>query len=113
MCVLADELDLARELGDGLTVELGRIGNARASAAATLAEAEGRLDDASALYDEALRRWRAFGGVPGLAGALLGKGRCLVARGDAGAGTTLREAHELFAGMGDLAGVAESEQLLG
>jgi class 3 adenylate cyclase/tetratricopeptide (TPR) repeat protein len=113
MCVLADELDLARELGDGLTVELGRIGNARASAAATLAEAEGRFDDALALYDEALRRWRAFGGFPGLADALLGKGRCLVARGDAGAATPLREAHELFARMGDLAGVAESEQLLG
>ena len=48
MCASADALDLARELADGLTVELGRIGSARVAAAAALAEAEGRASEAVA-----------------------------------------------------------------
>ena len=111
MCASADALDLARELAEGLTVDLGRIGSARAAAAAILAEAEGRPFDALPLYEAAQRRWRDFGGVPGLADALLGHGRCLVTLARP-AHTPLAEAHELYASMGDVAGQAESAKLL-
>ena len=112
MCASADALDLARELADGLTVELGRIGSARVAAAAALAEAEGRASEALPLYENAQRRWRDFGCVPGLANALLGHGRCLVALDRPDAGSPLTEAHELYAQMGDVAGQAESVKLL-
>jgi class 3 adenylate cyclase/tetratricopeptide (TPR) repeat protein len=112
ICAQADALDLARELGDGLTVELGRIGSARAAGAAALAEAEGRVADALNLYDEAQRRWRDFGGVPSLADALLGRGRCLITLGRPEAASALTEAKDLFARMGDVAGLAESAKLL-
>ena len=111
MCASADALELARELADGLTVELGRIGSARAAAAAMLAEAEGRASDALPLYEEAEQRWRDFGGVPGLADALLGHGRCLVAL-NRPARSQLTEARELYVRMGDVAGEAESTRLL-
>ena len=58
------------------------------------------------------RRWRDFGGVPGLADALLGRGRCLVALGRPGAEAPLTEARELFAKTGDVSGLAESATLL-
>ena len=112
MCVLAGALDLARELSAGLTVELGRIGSARAGAAAALAEAEGHLPEAVALYEAAARRWRDFGSVPGLADTLLGQGRCLVMLDLPEAGPPLTEARELFAKLGDVAGLAESAKLL-
>ena len=112
MCASADALDLAHELADGLTVELGRIGNARVAAAAALAEAEGRESDAVPLYEAAQRRWRDFGCVPGLADALLGHGRCLVALDRPKAASPLIEACELYAQMGDVAGQAESVKLL-
>jgi class 3 adenylate cyclase len=112
MCVVADTLDLARELADGLTVDLGRIGCARAAAAAALAEGEGRASDALPLYEQAQRRWREFGSVVGLAEALLGSGRCLVALSRPGAVAALNDARELYAQLGDVVGQAESSRLL-
>ena len=43
------------------------------------------------------RRWREFGNVPERAYALLGRGRCLIALGHAGAEVPLAEARDLFA----------------
>ena len=100
------------ELADGLTVELGRVGSARTAAAAVLAEAEKRVPEALALYEQAAKRWRDFGCAPGRAEALLGQGRCLISLEKRGAEEPLAEAHDLFASMGHRAGLAEAENLL-
>jgi hypothetical protein len=112
MCASAGALDVARELAAGLTADLGRIGCARIAAAAELAEAEGHASEAVELHAEAQRRWRDFGGVPGLAAALLGQGRCLVGLDGSGARPPLSEAHELFTRLGDVEGAAEAARLL-
>lgn len=111
ICARRRVLDLARRLADGLVVDLGRTGCARTAAAAVLAEAEGRVSEAIALYEQAETRWQAFGSIPGRAEALLGRGRCLVSLGR-GAEVELDEARELFASMGHQAGLAEVDQLL-
>jgi len=112
LCVSLDALDLARELADGLTVDLGRIGAARTAAAAELAEAERRPADAIELFAEAQRRWRPLGAVPMLAAALLGEGRCRVALADDRAAAPLTEALGVFDGLGDVAGAAETRDLI-
>src|SRR5204862_2962279 len=96
VCTSAGELDLARELNDGLSVDIGRVGIARAAAAAVLAEAEGRIADAAKLYEEAARRWRDFGCVPGLSEALIGQSRCLVGAGTSGAAMPYAESSDMF-----------------
>lgn len=112
LCTSAGAFDLARELADGMTADIGRIGCARTAAAAELAEAEGRTSEALELHADAERRWRDFGGVPGLAAALLGQARCSLLLNRAGAQTSLDEARELFAQLGDVTGVAQSAELL-
>ncbi len=112
VCAAVDALDLARELADGLTVELGRTGCSRVAAAAFLAEADGRHPEALALHEEAAARWDSFGSPTGKADALLGQGRCLLALGRDGT-APLTEARELLASMGAAAGVAEVAELLG
>lgn len=99
---------MTHEMAAGLSVDLGRTGCARTAAAAELREAEGGTAEALELHFDAQRRWRDFGGVPGLAAALLGEGRCLVALGRPGAAASLAEAGELYAGMGDVTGRAET-----
>jgi predicted ATPase/class 3 adenylate cyclase len=111
ICVPAD-LDLARSLADGLSIDVGRVGSARVAAAAVLAEAEGRIPDALALYEEAAARWLDVSCVPGRADALLGKGRCLLSSADAGAELPLAEARDLFRSMGYKAAFAATEELL-
>jgi class 3 adenylate cyclase/tetratricopeptide (TPR) repeat protein len=112
ICVQRDDLDLARELAGGMSVDIGRVGAARVAAAAVLTEAEGRTPEALALYEQAATRWREFGGVPGRAEALLGQGRCLITLGRRGAKQRLTEARDLFASMGYKAALAEAESLL-
>jgi tetratricopeptide (TPR) repeat protein len=112
VCVLNDALDLAHELAEGLTVDLGRIGSARVAAAAVLAEADDRIPEALALYEQAAKRWHDLGCVPGRAEALLAHGRCLITLGRQGAEHPLTEARDLFASMGYQAGLGESEHLL-
>jgi class 3 adenylate cyclase len=111
-CTATSALDLARELAEGLTVDLGRIGCARTAAAAVLAEAEGRIPEALAIYEQAAARWQVFGSAPGRAEALLGQGRCLSSLGQRGAEEPLTEARDLFASMGHQAGLADTENLL-
>ena len=111
MCVLAGKADLAKELGGEPTVDVGRAGAARTSAAATLKETEERHADALPLYEDSARRWRKATGLPEVAAALLGSARCLIALDRSGADAPLAEARELFAAMGDNAGLAETEEL--
>ena len=111
LCVLARERELAEELRAGLSVDTGRVGSARASAAGMLAEADGRMEEALSLYDEAVRRWRELTGLTNVAAALLGQARCLIALDRPGADAALAEARELFASMGDRTGLAETDEL--
>jgi tetratricopeptide (TPR) repeat protein len=111
-CTAADALDLARELAAGLSLDHGRVGSARVAAAAILAEAEGRAADALTLYEQAATRWRDVSCVVGRADALLGRGRCLISLGRAGADVPLGEARDLFASMDYRLALAEAEQLL-
>jgi tetratricopeptide (TPR) repeat protein len=110
VCIATGAHDLAHTLADCLTVDIGRIGCSRVAAAAALAEAESRVPEALALYEEAAGRWLDFGGVVGRADALLGLGRCLDSLGRPGAGEPLREARELFAAMGHVVGRAEADR---
>jgi tetratricopeptide (TPR) repeat protein len=111
VCALAERVDLAQELGGEPTVDVGRAGAARTTAAATLTETEGRHADALPLYEDAARRWREVAGLPGVAAALLGSARCLIALDRSGVDAPLAEARDLYAAMGDEAGVAETEEL--
>jgi tetratricopeptide (TPR) repeat protein len=111
MCVLVGKSDLAKELGGEPTVDVGRAGASRTTAAATLTETEGRHAEALPLYEDAARRWREVTGLPEVAAALLGSARCLIALDRSGADAPLAEAGELFAAMGDNAGLAETEEL--
>ncbi|HET6713428.1 MAG TPA: adenylate/guanylate cyclase domain-containing protein [Actinomycetota bacterium] len=65
---------------------------------AQLAEALGELDRAEELYAMAEEGWRTFS-VPERAQSLLGRGRCLVAMGDPGSLTVLREARAVFSSL--------------
>jgi hypothetical protein len=65
-----------------------------------LAEAEGRLDAAAALHDQATERWTAYGHLPERGHALLAAGRCLAELGRPGAHERLAEARAVFADLG-------------
>jgi len=111
MCVLAEQPELAEQLAREPKIEVGRAGAARTAAAAILAEAEGRHDDALTLYENAVIRWRELTGLPGEAAMLLGSARCLLALNRPGAEAPLSEARELFTSMDDRAGLAETHTL--
>ena len=73
-----------------------------------MAEADGRLEQALGLYAEAAEGWAGFGHVPERGQALLGVGRCLLSLGrPTEAAAKLREAREVFQGLGARPLVAE------
>lgn len=83
------------------------------SAQAILAEAEGRVDEAAAMYADAAEGWRAFGHVPEGGFALLAAGRCLSQLGsDAEAKDALAAAREIFARLGATPYLAEVDGLV-
>ena len=63
-------------------------------------------------YLAASSGWEHHGNVPEQAYALLGRGRCLVARADPAAEQQLRQAAELFSSMGYRPALAEAEALI-
>ena len=82
------------------------------TARAVLAEADGDIDQAHALYATAADGWRQFGCPAERAYALLGEGRCLVALGRAGEATAiLREARQIARALKARPLVAEAEML--
>jgi tetratricopeptide (TPR) repeat protein len=106
--------ELGRELVEPLRSTRGRPAHAIVAARAELAEAEGRLDEALALHEEAAARWEAYGRVDGRADALHGAGRCLLALGRVEeARDRLRTARAIFSGLGARPSVAEVDALLG
>jgi class 3 adenylate cyclase/tetratricopeptide (TPR) repeat protein len=76
------------------------------AARAALAEIHGDLEAAAALYGTAAEGWKAYGSVPEEAQALLGLGRC------SGSEAALQAAGGLFASLGAVPFVEESERLL-
>ena len=76
----AGDPDLAERLADGLEPRYPLREHALCAARAQLAEHAGNHADAAVLYAEAAARWQQFGNVREYAYALLGQGRCLVAR---------------------------------
>jgi hypothetical protein len=85
--------------------------HALGAAAATLAEARGRLADAAAGYARCAAGFRQLGVVPEVGHALLGQGRCLLALGRPGAAEPLAAAARLFAGLRAAPLLAEAERL--
>jgi tetratricopeptide (TPR) repeat protein len=114
ICVAARDIDPARRLADGIRVTVGRAGHSLIAARAVLAEADGKTDEAAALYENSAAGWRAYGFVFALAQSLLGSGRCLLALGRADeARPRLNEARDIFARLGARPALAEVDALLG
>ncbi len=86
--------------------------HALCGARAALAEARAEHAEAAVLYVEAAERWQSFGEVPERGHALLGQGRCLLALGRPDAAAALREAREVFAGLGARRLVGETDAVL-
>jgi class 3 adenylate cyclase/tetratricopeptide (TPR) repeat protein len=82
------------------------------TARAVLAEMQGRIEEALALYEEAAERWARYGFVLEHAQALLGVGRCLLRFRRPAAEVPLDEARELFASLGYKLALAEARALL-
>ena len=110
--IAARALELADRLAHGIESGYPLHDYALCTARAQLAEANGQLRRAAALYADASENWRQFGNVPERAWALLGRGRCLSAVGDPAAHQPLAEARDAFASMGYRPALAETEQLL-
>jgi hypothetical protein len=108
-----DDRPLAQRLSAGVEPVSPLHEHAVASAQALLVEAAGEHAEAAQLYEETAARWQKFGNVPERAYALLGQGRCQLALGESGAVEPLREARALFASMGYMPALAETEALLG
>jgi tetratricopeptide (TPR) repeat protein len=108
----ADDHALAARLTDGLEPRYPLDQHALCAARAQLAEHAGDHADAATLYAEAAAGWGQFGNVPERAYALLGRGRCLIALGEAGAEEPLEKARELFVSIGYEPALAETEALL-
>jgi class 3 adenylate cyclase len=108
----AGDAVLAKRLADGLEPRYPLDEHALCAARAQLAEQADDNVNAAGLYGEAATRWQEFGNVPEQAHALLGQGRCLLAAGRPAAEEPLREARDLFAAMGYMPALAESEAML-
>ena len=102
---------LAMRLAETFEPRTPLADHARFACRAQLAEAAGECDAAAAAYDEAAERWREFGNVPERAYASLGRGRCLARLDQPSAEGPLRQAHELFAGLGYRRALAEVDAL--
>jgi class 3 adenylate cyclase len=102
----------AEQLLDTLEPHYPLDEHAQFASRAQLLEGAGRAVEAAALYADAASRWLEFGNVPERAYALLGRGRCLVERGDSEAEAALHEARGLFEGMRYGPALAETNALL-
>ena len=89
----AGEVELAKRFLEGSENESAWERCARVGAQAMVAEAQGELQEAAALYREAAARWLEYGSVVEQAYSLLGLGRCA----DAAA---LRDGETIFARLG-------------
>jgi tetratricopeptide (TPR) repeat protein len=98
-------------LVEGLEPSSAPRGRALASVSATLAESQGRMEEACDLYTVAVERFAPGGWAYEEAMAQLGRGRCLVALGRLDAEQPLREARAFFARVGAVPLLAEVDSL--
>jgi DNA-binding SARP family transcriptional activator/class 3 adenylate cyclase len=95
--VAAGRSDVAERLIEGRHATLTRHRHGLLTAHATLAEAQGRLEEAARLYADAAQRWAEYGFVLERGQALLGEGRCTLAlEQPEKAAESLRKAREIF-----------------
>ena len=106
------DVDLARRLVDGVAPNNPLYERVLKQAEARLAEADGDLGRATALFGDAAERWRVWGQTWDAAACLLARGRCLVKAGDPAAADALRGARAAYAEMGADARVAECDDLI-
>jgi tetratricopeptide (TPR) repeat protein len=114
VAVSAGEISLARRLIEGAGAATTRDNLSLATARAVVAEGEGSLDDAEGLYGRAAVGWGEFGHTLERGLAFLGGGRCLLGlekRPEAEA--ALKEARDVFLGLGAVPLVEETDVLLG
>jgi class 3 adenylate cyclase/tetratricopeptide (TPR) repeat protein len=114
VAVSAGEVNLAKRLIEGADTSVRRDQLSVLAARALVGEAEGRLDEAERLYREADRGWGEFGHILERGLASLGLGRCLLGldRRPEAEGA-LKEAREVFLGLGAGPLAEETDALLG
>jgi tetratricopeptide (TPR) repeat protein len=100
---------LAAQAHDGIARNRYGLLTARAA----LDEADGALDRAALGYDEVARRWEHYGHRLEWASALLGAGRCLLARGRPEGRGRLRDARAILATLNAAPLLAETDSALG
>jgi class 3 adenylate cyclase/tetratricopeptide (TPR) repeat protein len=113
LCAAVGAIDLAESLVEGMEPALARHRHGLLTARATLAEAQGSLEEAVELYAEAARGWAEYGFELERGQALLGVGRCLLGlerREDAGA--TLADSRDALRALGARPLVAEVDALV-
>ncbi|HET9085003.1 MAG TPA: adenylate/guanylate cyclase domain-containing protein [Candidatus Limnocylindrales bacterium] len=109
---LAD-LELAQRMIDTFATKVRYAEHARVASTAALLESRGDLPGAIAAYEDAGRRWAAFGVVPEEAFALLGQGRVLTADGrPADAVQPLSRARSIFGRLRAAPSLREVDELL-
>jgi tetratricopeptide (TPR) repeat protein len=112
--VAAGDRALAERLATSFEATYPYEEHAVCAARAMVAEAQGETEGAAGLFAEAAKRWEGMGVVPERAFANLGEGRCLLAMGrSAQAYRPLRQAREVFAGLGAKPALAETDALRG
>jgi len=109
----AGDPDLAARLAEGLEPVYPLHEHALTSARALLAEHRGAHAEAAELFADAAERWEGFEVPWERAQALLGQGRSLLALGRSSESIgALREARDVFATLGAVPAVAETDALL-
>jgi DNA-binding SARP family transcriptional activator len=106
------DYNLARQLTTSVQARTPLAENAHHSVAALIAEADDDHHGASSLFAESAERWQQFPNVPEHAYALLGRGRTMIASGQANADVPLLEARRLFDSMGYQTAIDTVEALL-
>jgi class 3 adenylate cyclase len=113
LALVLGETAAAHELAAYPETDLPVAVHVRTTAAALLAEADGRTDEAAAGFADAAARWHDFGVPYEEAHALLGLGRCLATLvREADAATTLADAARTFTRLGATPALREAERLL-
>ncbi|MDP9234472.1 MAG: AAA family ATPase [Actinomycetota bacterium] len=113
--VITGNIDRARGLLEfERDVVYPRDRHALLTARSIVAEGQGQIETALALYSDAVRRWNEFGFVLEEGQAWLGKGRCLVSMGRSSeAPIALHEARKIFIKLGAQPLIEETDSYLG
>ena len=112
LCVAAGDNALASKLIEQAEAFTTRHRLSLASARAALQEALGMMDEASALYEDAIPEWTEYGHLVETGRALLGAGRCRLRMRHQDARPQLLRAREIFTDLGASVLLAEADAYL-